>query len=199
MMFLQKISILLAATSLLTHTINGDISEETGESQLIASTPDQSSKRCNGCEAHSTTNQPGGRQPDCLKVEWNGIDTDGECYESEDKCVNIKPCTFLGDVVVTNNCDFYVDANVDGYLVALGRYIRKGESRSFRINKGYDEDKPEEIKCGQGSVYPDNTDRFGWHLKIEVYKYIKVDEDWHQIRIAKFRMRCTKCSPNEYL
>ena len=36
MMFLQKISILLvAATSLLTHTINGDISEETGESQLI--------------------------------------------------------------------------------------------------------------------------------------------------------------------
>ena len=66
--------------------------------------------------------------------------------------MNIKPCTFLGDVVVTNNCDFYVDANVDGYLVALGRYIRKGESRSFRINKGYDEDKPEEIKCGQGSV-----------------------------------------------
>ena len=199
MTFLQKISKLVAIASLLIHTINGDTSQETGET--IVSTPDQS-KQCNGCKAQSTTYQPGGAQPDCLKLEWNGIETDGECYESEEQCVNIKPCTFHGDVVVTNKCDFSVNVRVDGYTVASGWGLRPGENRSFRIGKYGD--KPRDINCGEGSS---NMDQFGWHLKVEVFKYVKVDkDDPHNLvqenfwtRIAKFRIRCSECSPNEYL
>jgi hypothetical protein len=192
-MFLQKIFIL----SSLFHVINGDfsemtapgISEETGEFIDIES-PHILPKQCTGCKASVTTHQSGdglgddGRQPDCLKLEWNGVNTDGECgYEERiDMCTHLKKCTFYGDVVITNNCDFEVVVNEGNYL-DRGR-LGAGESKSYQI--GDSMNKPKEMICGNSNELT---------LPIQVLKYVEADGDkdssWD--RIAKFQYSCSHC------